>query len=145
MMQHAEGTRTPTESMDSQGKAVREITPTQAWELLQNNKALLVDVRTEQELPDYGKPELSSIGGKSLLLPWRLAPDFEANPHFIDQLKAQATSDMTLLFMCKLGGRSFEATQYAQEHGYQECYNVIGGMEGEHGWKASNLAWGGAS
>ena len=145
MMQHAEGSRTPTESTDSQSAAVREITPTQAWEMLQNKKALLVDVRTEQELPDYGQPDITSIGGESIVISWRLAPDYAANPHFIDQFKAKATPDMTLLFMCKLGGRSYEATQTAAAHGFGNSFNIIGGMEGEQGWKACNLAWGVAS
>ena len=123
--------------------AVKNISPTQAWNMLQTKKALLVDVRTEQELPDAGRPDLTETGGESVLISWRLAPSFEANPHFIEELQQSAKSFETLIFMCKAGGRSYEATQLAQELGYSDCYNVEGGMDGETGWKASNLPWGG--
>ncbi len=123
-------------------ETVKQVTPTQALEMLQNHQTLLVDVRTEQELPDAGQPDLSSIGGESILIPWRLAPDFEANPHFAEEFQAKAKPEQTILFICKSGGRSFEAAQLAMQLGYDQSYNIVGGMDAERGWKASNLAWG---
>lgn len=124
---------------------VKELTPKQAWQKIESQKTILVDVRTEQELPDAGKPDVTETGGESVLISWRLSPDYEANPHFIDQLKQVAKPEDTLLFMCKLGGRSYEATQAAMEAGFSDCANITGGMDGEQGWKASDLPWGAQS
>lgn len=139
MLQNAQG----VSSLDSvSGDKVKQITPPQALEMLQNDKTILVDVRTEQELPDAGQPDLSAIGGESLLIPWRLTPDMRANPQFADQFQSEVKQEQTVLFLCKLGGRSHEATQLAMQLGYENSYNIIGGMDGEQGWKACNLAWG---
>lgn len=124
---------------------VENISPQQAWELLHNEKAFLVDVRTSEELPTYGKPDLSNVKGRMALIPWRLSPSFEANPHFEKDLKQSAERQESLLFLCKAGGRSYEATQFAQELGFNNCYNIEGGMDGENGWKAAELPWGGAA
>lgn len=140
MMQHAEGYQLRPES-DGSGGQVKNIKPVQAWQMLQDKKAVLVDVRTEQELPDDGQPNITETGGESVLIPWRIAPDFQANPHFIEQLKEQFSSEVALMFLCKAGGRSAEAAQVASAEGFAECYNVLGGMDGEEGWKASGLAW----
>lgn len=143
MMQDAAGGHLSSiESSDSNNEQIKEITAPQAWELLQQKKAILVDVRTEQELPDYGKPDLAKLGGESLLIPWRVAPDFQVNMQFIDQLRSSVSPDIPVLFICKIGGRSYEAALAAKQAGYAECYNILGGMDGENGWKASGLDWG---
>jgi rhodanese-related sulfurtransferase len=133
------GSLSSKESSDSTRTQIKEITPQEAWNLINHEKAQLVDVRTEQELPDYGKPDLTEIGGESFLIPWRLAPDYHANPQFADQLKAQVNPELPVVFLCKVGGRSYEATQAAQAVGYSQAYNIKGGMDGEAGWKFSNL------
>ncbi|MCC8399033.1 MAG: palindromic element RPE2 domain-containing protein [Rickettsia endosymbiont of Platyusa sonomae] len=49
-----------------------------------------------------------------------------------------------LLFLCRSGGRSHEAAQFASTLGYKECYNIIDGFEGGTngaGWKQNNLPW----
>ena len=143
MMQHSVEHPTPSKGGIQTPSVVKEITPKEAWQSLESQKTILVDVRTEQELPDAGKPDLTKTGGESVLISWRLAPDYEANPHFMDQLKQVVKPDNCLLFMCKVGGRSYEATQAAMEAGFTDCANILGGMDGEQGWKASDLPWGG--
>ena len=141
-MMHQAGQRQNSPQGDTiSPNAVKNITATQAWDLMQNEKTILVDVRTEQELPDYGQPDITATGGESLLLPWRLAPDFEPNIHFLDELSKTASVSDSLLFLCKVGGRSHEAAITANAAGYEHSYNIVGGMDGENGWKASGLAW----
>jgi len=60
-------------------------------------------------------------------------------------LKQVTNSNDTILFLCKAGGRSYEAASAALQSGFTQCYNVVDGMEGENGWKASDLAWGRAA
>lgn len=144
MMQHAaENYQMSEEPQGCQmAKMVKEVTPTQAWQLLQNKKALLVDVRTEQELSDDGQPDITAIGGESINIAWRLAPDFESNPRFMQQLQDVAGFDTTILFLCRSGQRSYDAAIVAGDTGFTDCANVIDGMEGVNGWKASGLSWG---
>ena len=141
MTQHAEGSQASQGPSGSHVAQVKEVSPTQAWEMLQNEQAVLVDVRTEQELPDDGQPDLSQTGGEFFNIPWRLAPEFRANPFFMQSLKEKVSPQSVLLFLCRSGGRSYEAAQAAMAEGYAQSYNVIGGMEAEEGWKASGLAW----
>ncbi len=141
MSNHAEDTHQP--NAIASNEAVKEITSSQAWQLLQDKKTLLIDVRTEQELPDAGQPTLPNEGGEYHLISWRLAPNFQANPHFIESLKQTVNKSQAekLLFICRSGGRSYEAAQAAMAEGFTESYNVTDGMDGEQGWKASNMAW----
>jgi rhodanese-related sulfurtransferase len=83
---------------------------------------------------------------------WLFYPSMEVNKNFIEQLSS-VTSDKTqkLAFLCKVGGRSYDAALTALGNGYENCYNIVGGFEGDldesgkrgniNGWKAENLPW----
>lgn len=103
----------------------------------------LVDVRTPQEW-ERGVPDLSMLHNKNTLLQlsWRTLPAMEINPAFGKDFSARAAERETpLLFLCKAGGRSFEAACAMSAIGYTQCYNIIGGFEDEAGWKATPLPW----
>lgn len=133
--------------------SVMQCSAKDAWQALSHNvDALLIDVRTPPEWNFSGLPDLSSLQKKTLTISWKLYPTFEVNKSFIEQLQAQVTDLNTpLYFLCKTGGRSFDAACAALSAGYTHCFNIADGFEGDHnsahqrghinGWKAAQLPW----
>ncbi len=73
----------------------------------------LIDVRR----PDEYTGELGHIPGAALLT--------------LDQLPAKIETlakDKPIVFICRSGGRSAQATAFALENGFTEVYNMKGGM-----------------
>ena len=130
-----------------------DITPTEAWEILKtNDKAVLIDVRTEAEWAWVGQPDLSSLNKQHLLIEWVRFPGGVPNESFAAEVSAQHTDKTApILFLCRSGVRSKYASIVMTEAGYETCYNVAGGFEGDHntdkhrgtvnGWKVENLPW----
>ena len=135
-----------------------DITPQQAWDLLQENpEAVLVDVRTEAEWRYVGVPDTSSIGRQTLLIEWVSFPTGARNDNFVDQLReagyASARSRRTAArpsFLCRSGQRSIGAAKTATAAGIGPSYNVLEGFEGPidkqghrggSGWRAHGLPW----
>jgi rhodanese-related sulfurtransferase len=130
-----------------------DISPTQAWKLLtDDDAAMLVDVRTPAEWNYVGVPDLSSVGKQPLLLPWVFFPSMERNEQFVAQLEnAGLNRDAPLLFICRSGARSRAAAIAMTARGFNKCYNVATGFEGDQdearhrgtvsGWKVEGLPW----
>ena len=121
-----------------------ELTPQEAFELLQQGAITLVDVRSLAELELVGRvPNANHVE-------WAFYPGMLANAAFAAQLQAQVDTSQTIVFMCRTGGRSHSAAMVAQQLGYT-AYNMLEGFEGaanEHrqrtqmnGWKHANLPW----
>lgn len=113
--------------------------------LNQCSRNMLIDVRTPGEWQTIGVPKIEIQ--QLLLLSWRLAPNFELNPEFENEIKAKISDQQyDLFFICRSGGRSYEAAKFVNNLGYTACYNVIDGFEGTGesdslGWKNSNLPY----
>ena len=130
-----------------------DLSARKAWDLLSENpKAQLVDVRTDAEFAYVGSPDLSSLGKEVLAVQWKIFPDMDINPEFVDQvLSSGVDKDAPLLFLCRSGVRSLGAAEAMTEAGFRECYNVAGGFEGDRdaeghrgtvtGWKVDGLPW----
>lgn len=130
-----------------------DVSPAEAWSLLQAEPAAqLIDVRTAPEWSFVGVPVLRSIGKKLTTLSWRQFPNFAVNDDFVLQLSSAITDKTTpLFFICRTGGRSLDAALAMREAGYNACFNVAGGFEGDldpngrrgmrNGWKAEALPW----
>ena len=126
---------------------IENLTPQQAWELLQQNaSAVLVDVRTQMEHAYVGHP----IG--SVHIPWKEAPSWAVNPSFVgDVKKLVPDTDAPILLLCRSGQRSLSAAKALKEAGYQRPINIIDGFEGsldsdKHrnnlgGWRFCGLPW----
>ena len=125
-----------------------------AWDLLSSDKSShLVDVRTDAEWNFVGSPNLSSVNKKTNYISWLEYPHMSINPKFIDDLKRVIRSNFDkLLFLCRSGGRSAQAAEYASKCGMINCYNISDGFEGDiedaskhrsriSGWKYNNLPW----
>lgn len=130
-----------------------DVTPAEAWRALKNDKAAqLVDVRTVPEWSFVGVPDVSALGKPVIMLSWRTYPTMNIVSDFCKKLSAEVPDkDAPLYFICRSGVRSAEAAEAMTERGYTNCYNIIGGFEGQpnsdgqrgeaSGWKASGLAW----
>ena len=138
---------------------VNEISATDAFSILVNDSnSILIDVRTPEEITFVGFPDKSEIDDRLILLPWKLFPDMRMNPQFTttltESLKQEFgdnTLNVKLFFMCRSGARSEQAAYHATTLGFENCYNITSGFEGDidfnghrsnvNGWKASNLPW----
>ncbi|MDX9731985.1 MAG: rhodanese-like domain-containing protein [Bdellovibrionales bacterium] len=101
---------------------VPEVTPATVFETLKDMQAAeggreavrLIDVRTAEE---FGG-ELGHIEGAELVT---LGPELQ---RWIDE----GDRSQTVVFICRVGGRSAQATMYAQAQGYTRAMNLQGGM-----------------
>ena len=121
-----------------------QLTATEAFELLNDNKnSILIDVRTVEEWSTIGVPDVSHE--QLILLSWRMQPDMSINPEFSDIITQKIKDkDTRLIFMCRGGVRSNEASQLIHSMGFNNCFNVIDGFEGGNnglGWKNSSLPY----
>ena len=130
-----------------------DLKPSEAWKLLsEDERAQLVDVRTRPEWMFVGLPDLTGLGKRALLQSWQVFPSMDVDAEFTAAIAAQiADRDTPLLFICRSGGRSRAAAAAMSAAGYQRCYNVAEGFEGNPdaerhrgktgGWKAAGLPW----
>lgn len=119
--------------------------PKEAWAVLeQNQAAMLVDVRTEQEWHSVGVPNLESLQKHTLLLSWRELPGMGINSAFVSELEQHVADKSTpLLFICRSGIRSDEAAKAALAAGYENCTNIKEGFEGDaHTTQQRGENWG---
>jgi rhodanese-related sulfurtransferase len=133
---------------------IREITPREAWELLQSDKsAVVLDVRSKVEFDYVGHP----VG--AVHVPWQEFPAWQADPQFVDKVRrrlaergaADPAKDLTVLSLCRSGSRSRAAAQALAAAGFARVYNVAQGFEGDRdqdghrgtqgGWRFHGLPW----
>lgn len=81
--------------------------------LRKKDEVFLVDVRQPEEFTG----ELGHIPGAKLIV-------LDTLPDHIDQLP----KDKTLVFVCRSGGRSARASSFATSQGFQNVFNLKGGM-----------------
>lgn len=113
--------------------------------LISNNNAFLIDVRTEEEWKHVGIPNLSNKNNV-IFLSWQLSPFMELNKDFENRFLSIIDDKMSniIFFLCRSGHRSLMAANFMANIGYENCYNIIDGFEGNDqnkGWKQNNLPW----
>ncbi|MBW2565122.1 MAG: rhodanese-like domain-containing protein [Deltaproteobacteria bacterium] len=94
----------------------RDIFPTEAWEMLSQNREsddlVIIDVSTPQEYEDL---HLEGAINVSLLSRF-----FRARMDVMNKGK-------TYMVYCKVGGRSKIAQKLMLRHGFEKVYNIVGG------------------
>ncbi len=130
-----------------------DITPDEAWSLLsEDEKAVLVDVRTFAEWKCVGTTNLSSLNKDEILIEWVNFPDGAPNANFVGELEAAISDKETpIYFLCRTGVRSIGAAIAATKAGYKNSYNILEGFEGgpdedghrgrTSGWQGRGLPW----
>ena len=107
----------------------------------ENKDVELLDVRTQEEWDNVGKPDGEKLGLKTHFVTIVRSPDPDANKEFIEEVKKKINSNKKLLVICKAGGRSMMAAQLLSQE-QVECINVSDGFEGNGenpGWKEEGL------
>lgn len=132
---------------------VQNMSSVQAWEMLKSDDGVfLIDVRSQEEWEETGIADLSSIEKDTKLLTLMFfTPSPHMNDKFTENLESMIPNkDSTLLFICKSGGRSKKAAEFALNLGYKNCYNIEDGFVGNmfdnnlnpislNGWINNNL------
>lgn len=121
------------------------ISPVDAWFLLQQQQAVLVDVRTHEERKFVG------FVPDSIHVAWATGTSFNRNPRFVKELENKVGKDAVILLLCRSGKRSALAAEAASKAGFSHIYNVLEGFEGDlnqqqqrgldNGWRTHNLPW----
>lgn len=122
-----------------------DMPPDAAWALAQRGDALIVDVRTAEELHYVGHVP----GARHVA--WSAGFPMQRNPAFIEQLARVASPDQVVLLLCRSGKRSVWAAEAATAAGFGQAFNVLEGFEGDldpqrqrgtlNGWRRRGLPW----
>ena len=101
-----------------------DIAPTDAIKIITNNdnNAILIDVRTKEELDEIKIEGIINIDFYS--------EEFEKDLLNLDKYKKY-------YLICRSGRRSGIATSFMRDNGFKEAYNIKGGMIE---WENSNLS-----
>jgi rhodanese-related sulfurtransferase len=121
------------------------VTPQKAWELFKAGDAVLVDVRSAEELKFVGRvPDAVHVA-------WATGTSLNRNPRFVRELEAKTGKHTPVLLLCRSGKRSAQAAQAATQAGMTLVFNVLEGFEGDldaeqrrgshNGWRFHRLPW----
>lgn len=120
---------------------IPQITSAEAWQLLlDDEKAVLIDVRTETEWRTIGVPDTTEVGRPARFVAWN---DEEGTPnaYFMDLATNDIDPDAPILLLCRSGARSNAAAELLIRSGYSQAMNIAGGFESPQdpsaGWKAT--------
>ena len=107
-----------------------------------NSKSVLLDVRTQEEWDDVGRPDGEKIGLKTYFLSIQFGNERILNENFIQEFKnLKINQDKNILIICRSGARSQFAAELLTKENYT-CVNISDGFEGNQenvGWKECNL------
>ena len=121
---------------------IKQIKSSEIKNFINNNKDIeLLDVRTQEEWDNIGKPNGEKLGLKTHFVTIIRSPDPSANKKFIEEVKKKIVPNKQLLIICKSGGRSMMAAQLLSQE-QVKCINISDGFEGNGeslGWKGENL------
>jgi len=109
--------------------------------LIDNKNVELLDVRTQDEWENIGKPDGEKLGLKTHFVTIIRSPEPSANKNFIEEVKKVIDTNKELLVICKAGGRSMMASQLLSQENIK-CLNISDGFEGNGenpGWKNEGL------
>lgn len=126
-----------------------DVSPRQAFEAMSSDmNAVMVDVRTAPEWMFVGQPKIARLANVS----WQVFPTMAVNPDFEGEVRrAGITEEHEIYLLCRSGVRSAAAARALTQAGFENCYNIAGGFEGDldqenqrgrhNGWKAEGLPW----
>ncbi len=127
-----------------------DVTPTQAWELLEQGDAVLVDVRTQAEWSFVGVPDTTAAATRPLFVEWSSLTSGPNPAAFVEAVTAQVDPGTPIVLLCRSGQRSAAAAAALTAAGYGPAYNIVDGFEGPvdaeghrgaAGWRADGLPW----
>ena len=121
---------------------IKQLSSKELKNFLSKNKNIeLLDVRTQDEWDNIGRPDGEKIGLKTHFVTIVRSPDPSANKGFVEEVKRKIDPKKQLLIICKAGGRSMMAAQLLSQEQIK-CINISDGFEGNGenpGWKQEDL------
>ena len=106
--------------LDEQHSLFKTVTPQEAQNLIESRKGiLLIDVRGQDELSE------GYIAGSTLMPLWSIIKGTERPPQ-----------NKPILLICAVGGRSLALGKLMSKNGWDEVYNLKGGISA---WKDAKL------
>ena len=106
------------------------------------SNCILLDVRTNEEWNQIGKPDGKKIGLKTYLLSIEFGEARIFNENFIKEFKnLNVNQGQEILIICRSGIRSQLAAELLTKENYT-CLNISDGFEGNNknvGWKKCEL------
>ncbi len=126
-----------------------DLDPKETYQRLQDDaQAVLIDVRTQPEWAFVGVPAIERL----IRLSWQEFPTMQVNEDFAGQVAEAGIAKNTQIFcLCRSGVRSAAAASALTAAGFENCYNVAQGFEGDKdasghrgkvgGWKHAGLPW----
>ena len=130
--------------------SVKQVSAAEAWPMLAEDDAVLVDCRSIAEWAFVGIPDLSGYGKEVVTIEWTRM-NVLPNKAFLHQLEDQVATDKALFLICRSGVRSNAAAAVAVEAGYTRVFNISDGFEGDlnprgqrksiTGWCFAGLPW----
>ena len=133
---------------------ITEVRPLEAYEILQQRNAVLIDVRSTMEYEYVGHPP------DAIHIPIKEPPDWEMRADFVQLVRKslekqfpnkQSIDKIPVLLLCRSGKRSEMGAEMLIKDGFTNVYNVIEGFEGDkdenghrntiNGWRYNNLPW----
>ena len=106
--------------LEQQQSLFKTVTPQEAKNLIESRKdMLLIDVRGQDELSE------GYIEGSTLMPLWAIIKGTQRPPQ-----------DKPILLICAVGGRSLALGQLMSKNGWNEIYNLKGGISA---WKEAEL------
>jgi rhodanese-related sulfurtransferase len=124
--------------------------------LAKDERAALVDVRTQPEWQFVGVPDLAELSKTTIFREWQIYPAMQVATDFVHGLGEELGRrglDKTdpVIFLCRSGARSRNAAIALTKAGWLNCYNIADGFEGPldgnrrrgavAGWRARGLRW----
>ncbi len=134
-------------------KYAGDITLLEAWsELDGDERAVLIDVRSDAEWEYVGIPCLTNLNKEPIFLAWASYPGNERNINFVDDVKSIVPeTDQKIFCLCRSGQRSIAAAIALTAAGYANVFNILEGFEGDKnesgqrgfngGWRMRGLPW----
>ncbi len=142
---HPTPTALPSAPHSPMHPALKQLTPPEAFALIQNKGVVFIDIRSEMEFFFVGNPK------GAINIPWQDAPDFELNPNFIKEIAHVARQDQAILLICRSGHRSIDAGNALIAAGFHDVSHILEGFEGDrneqhhrssvNGWRFRGLPW----
>ena len=122
---------------------IKQIPCHEIKEYLKNNpKSVLLDVRTEEEWNQDGKPDGDKIGLKTYFLSIQFGDERTFNENFVQEFKKlNIEQNHEILTMCMSGGRSQMAAELLNKENFT-CSNISDGFLGNDenvGWQNNGL------
>ena len=121
---------------------IRELLTKDIKEFIKDNpNSILIDVRSNDEWENIGKPDGNEINLETYFLSIKNI-NGEINHNFVEEFKGlKIDREKEILVMCKAGSRSLLVSNLLDKESYN-CINISDGFEGNdqnNGWKNAGL------